>query len=109
MSLLEGGRSLTQVELTERPIDCQSVLRSVMSTQAGAVVLFLGTVRELTGGRATNSLQYEAFGPMARHQLERLCRLAAERWPIIACRVEHRVGHLDLGEVAVAVAVSTHH
>ncbi|MFO0916427.1 MAG: molybdenum cofactor biosynthesis protein MoaE [Pirellulales bacterium] len=97
------------VELTEDPIDTTSVLQSVHSVRAGAVVLFLGTVRELTGDQVTQSLVYEAFGPMARYQLELLCQTAAQRWPIVGCRVVHRVGPLALGEVAVAVAVSTPH
>jgi molybdopterin synthase catalytic subunit len=46
---------------------------------------------------------------MAAHQLQRLAHAALERWPLTACRIVHRLGHLDLGEIAVAIAVSSPH
>ena len=97
------------LQLTHDKIDTAAVLDSVATVQAGAVVLFLGTVRELTEGRQTASLDYECYPTMAEKKLLELASLARERWPVLACTVVHRLGHLDLGEVAVAVAVSTPH
>ena len=62
------------IELTERPIDSQEVLSRVSSTQAGAVVLFLGTTREFTRGRQTLSLNYECYAEMAEKKLAELSR-----------------------------------
>jgi len=56
------------IELTDRPIDTQRVLEQVASPAAGAVVLFLGTVREQSGGRTTLAIQYEAYAQMARRE-----------------------------------------
>jgi molybdopterin synthase catalytic subunit len=81
----------------------------VRSTQAGAVCLFLGTVRELTAGRQTVSLDYEAYPEMAAKKLAELEDQARSRWPIIELAVVHRLGHLELGDVSVAVAVSCPH
>lgn len=97
------------VEITEGPIDFAAVTESVRSDLAGAVCLFLGTVREMTGERRTSSLEYEAYPVMARKKLEELEAEARRRWPILEAALVHRVGHLDLGEVSVAVAVSTPH
>lgn len=97
------------VQLTEEPIVLDDIYHAVRSRRAGAVVMFLGTVRELTGERWTDSLHYEAYGAMAYQQLEKICRVAGERWPVLECQVVHRLGPLELGEVAVVVAVSTPH
>lgn len=97
------------IELTQNPIDTADLLRKVGSNQAGAVVLFLGTVRELTGERRTIALDYECYPEMAEKQLQDLESQARARWPIIECAIVHRLGHLELGEASVAVAVSTAH
>jgi molybdopterin synthase catalytic subunit len=97
------------IALTNQTIDASDVLRRVGSPLAGAVVLFLGTTRELTGERRTESLDYEAFGAMAEAKLAELEAEARRRWPIVECAIVHRLGHLELGEASVAVAVSTPH
>jgi len=97
------------IELTEHPIDVAAVTESVRSFNAGAVVLFLGTVREFTGDAQTSSLEYEAYPAMAVQAMTELEAEARKRWPLVKVSVVHRSGHLDLGEVAVAVAVSSAH
>lgn len=97
------------VELTNNTIDSEAALRQVSSSEAGAVVLFLGTTREFTGDRQTESLDYECYDQMARNQLEQLEQQARQRWPIVGCLLMHRLGHLELGEASVLVAVSTAH
>lgn len=101
--------SPTTVELTSSPIDFAALTESVRSTQAGAVVLFLGTVRELTNGRRTAALDYDAYEDMARAKMLELGEEAAARWPIVRAALVHRLGHLELGDVSVAVAVSCPH
>lgn len=97
------------IRLTSDPIDYAEVAESVRSPASGAVVLFLGTVRELTEGRRTLALDYDAYGPMAEAKLNELERQARERWPVDQLAIVHRVGRLNLGEVSVAVAVSCPH
>jgi molybdopterin synthase catalytic subunit len=63
----------------------------------------------MTAGRQTLSLDYEAYPQMAEAKLAELLAEARRRWPIVEAAVVHRLGHLDLGEVSVAVAVSTPH
>src|SRR5580765_3193067 len=97
------------IQLTHEPIDFAALTESVRSNAAGAVVLFLGTVRELTNGRQTIALDYEAFPDMAAAKFEELINEARQRWPVVNAAIVHRLGRLELGDVSVAVAVSTPH
>lgn len=97
------------ISLTNEPIDVAALTESVRSDQAGAVVLFLGTVREMTHGRKTAALDYDAYPEMARAKMEELVAEAGRLWPIVKAAIAHRLGHLELGEVSVAIAVSTPH
>lgn len=71
--------------------------------------MFLGTTREFTDGRRTVSLDYECYPEMAAATLHELEAESRRRWPLIELSVVHRVGHLELGEVSVAIAVSSAH
>ncbi len=97
------------IEIVQQSIDPAAVLSEVQSRRAGAVVLFLGTTREVTGQRQTLSLDYECYGDMARRKMAELRQQALDRWPLTACAIVHRVGHLEPGEASVAVAVSSPH
>jgi molybdopterin synthase catalytic subunit len=97
------------IRLQAEPIDYADLTEQVRSPRAGAVVLFLGTVRELTNGRATASLDYEAYPSMAETMLAELEAETRSRWPVVEMALVHRLGHLELGEVSVAVAVSCPH
>jgi molybdopterin synthase catalytic subunit len=97
------------ITLTEHPIDMEQVTDSVRSPAAGAVVLFLGTVREFTHGTQTRFLEYSAYPAMALAQLQELRQEAVSRFHLVGASVVHRTGRLELGEVSVAVAVSAAH
>lgn len=97
------------IALTNDEIDVAKLLAQVASAQAGAVVLFLGTTREMTGDRRTKSLEYECYPEMAEKKLAELEQEARRRWPIVDCGIVHRLGHLELGAASVAIAVSTPH
>ena len=97
------------VILTNLPIDASAVLADVASYEAGAVVLFLGTTREFTQGRRTQSLDYECYPEMAEKKLAELEAEARRRWPLTGCSIVHRLGHMDIGETSVAVIVTSSH
>jgi molybdopterin synthase catalytic subunit len=97
------------VSLTDQPIDSAAVLAQVGTRDAGAVVLFLGTTREFTRGRRTASLDYECYPEMAQKKLAELEAEARRRWPLVGCSIVHRLGHLELGEASIAIAVSSPH
>jgi molybdopterin synthase catalytic subunit len=97
------------IELVREKIDSQAVLDAVATPGAGAIVLFLGTTREWTKGRRTLWLDYECYPELANRKLAELEAEARRRWPIIECRIVHRLGRVDLAEASVAVAVSSPH
>jgi molybdopterin synthase catalytic subunit len=97
------------VELTHNPIDTAILLERATTTRGGAVVLFLGTTREVTGDRRTLSLDYECYAEMARRKLAELESETRRRWPVLECAIVHRLGNLKPGEASVAIAVSTPH
>jgi molybdopterin synthase catalytic subunit len=102
-------RSIEMVLLTPDPIDHQALTESVRRPDCGAVVTFLGTVRDLTDGKVTVALDYEAYPGMAEAKMAEIERDTRRRWPVGEMRVVHRTGHLAVGEVSVAVAVSCPH
>ena len=95
--------------LTRDAIDYNALTEAVRSSRCGAVVLFLGTVRDLTGEQVTVFLDYEAYAPMAEKKLAEIEAEVRRRWPVGDVAMVHRLGRLDVGEVSVAVAVSTPH
>jgi len=98
-----------RVVLTDAPISVDRVLAEVADDRAGAVVLFLGVVRDNARGRRVQHLTYEAYETLARREIERIGAAALERWPITRVAFAHRTGRLGVGEVSVAIAVSAPH
>ena len=97
------------IRLTREPIDHHALTEAVRRHDCGAVVTFLGTVRDLTGDRLTSALDYEAYPGMAEKKMAEIERDTCERWPVGDIALVHRLGHLGVGEVSVAVAVSCPH
>jgi molybdopterin synthase catalytic subunit len=98
------------LEITDQPINVAAALAAVQTDAAGAVNAFVGTVRNQSGGRPVRCLHYESYDAMALHQLGRVVSQAVERWPMLEkVAVVHRKGTLELGDVAVVVAVATPH
>jgi molybdopterin synthase catalytic subunit len=95
--------------ITRKPIDPTKVLESVMDDSAGGVVLFIGTVRNSNRGRKVKAIDYEAYKEMAEQRIGELAKEVRRRWSVKALTFIHRVGTLRVGEVSVAVAVSSVH
>jgi molybdopterin synthase catalytic subunit len=95
--------------LTREPIDFAALTEAVRDPHCGAVCLFLGTVRDLTGEHVTVYLDYEAYAPMAEKKLAEIEAEVRRRWAVGGVAMAHRLGRLGVGEVSVAVAVSCPH
>lgn len=96
-------------EISKEPIDIQAVINKVVQREAGAITTFIGTVRELTHGKKTLFLIYEAYEAMAVKKLEQIGAEMEERWAGSIVAITHRVGRLDITDIAVVIAVSTPH
>jgi molybdopterin synthase catalytic subunit len=97
------------IRLTTEPIDDSQLTEQVRRADCGAVVTFLGTVRDLTGDRITVALDYDAYPGMAEKKMAEIEAETRARWPVGDLAMVHRLGHLDVGEISVAVAVSCPH
>lgn len=97
------------VRLEAAPIDVPRCLAFVQGPGQGAIVLFLGQVRDATGERAVTRLDYEAYPTMALSEMEALARTALEQHGAARVSLVHRTGELAIGETAVAIAVSAGH
>jgi molybdopterin synthase catalytic subunit len=96
-------------EISQEPINTQSVIDKVVQREAGAITTFIGTVRELTHGKKTLYLVYESYEPMAVKKLEQIGQEIEEKWSGSKVAITHRVGKLDITDIAVVIAVSTPH
>ncbi|CAI9396344.1 molybdenum cofactor biosynthesis protein MoaE [Niallia sp. Sow4_A1] len=96
-------------EIIDHPINIQNVMDKVIRRNAGAVTTFIGTVREMTAGKKTLYLSYEAYIPMAIKKMELIGEEVKEKWGDIEIAISHRVGKLEISDVAVVIAVSTPH
>jgi molybdopterin synthase catalytic subunit len=97
------------IQLTTNLIDYAALTEQVRRPDCGAVVTFLGTVRDLTDSRETVALDYEAYPGMAEKKMAEIERDTRARWPVGEMAMIHRLGHMNVGEVSVAVAVSCPH
>jgi molybdopterin synthase catalytic subunit len=98
------------VSVTPDPIDPGALVGAVSTPESGAVVVFLGTVRNHSPGRVgVTHLEYEAYREHVEAKIAEIVGEAHERWPLDAVAAAHRIGSLDVGETSVGVAVSSAH
>ena len=97
------------LEITAQPIDPATLRESLADPGAGGFCVFEGWVRNRNEGRAVRCLEYEAYEPVAIAEGERVIAEARLRFPFINARCVHRVGMLEIGELAVWVGVAAAH
>ncbi len=95
--------------LTHDPLDVPALIQTVAGPANGAVLVFLGVVREQAEGRPVSGMRYEAYEPMARSELDRIVEQAESRFDVSAVTAAHRLGDLGLEEASLAIAVSSPH
>ena len=98
-----------QFRFTDGPIDTDSARRELQSLSAGGYVSFEGWVRDLNEGQEVTRLEYEAFQELAVKEGGRIVEEALRRFPIKHALCIHRLGSLDLSDMAVWVGVSSVH
>ena len=98
-----------EFRLTSEPIDVAALMAGLRDTRAGACVTFEGRVRDKNGGRPVTALEYEAFAPLAGKEGGRILGEAREKFEILDAQCLHRTGRLQLGDIAVWIAVFSEH
>lgn len=97
------------IKLTDSPINIKDVIDSASVNGAGAVNVFIGTIRDTTNNKKVVQLEYEAYESMAVAETRKIVDEASKRWELLGYAISHRIGIVKPGEVAVVVAVSTKH
>lgn len=97
-------------EITEAELSADKVIARLADPGNGAVVTFVGVVRDNTDGRRVLYLEYEAYPEMAEQTLRQIGTEVQERWTSIRqVAIVHRVGRLEIGEASVVIALSAAH
>lgn len=102
-------KKMSVFEIVTKPIIPQAYADYVLRPEAGAVTVFTGHVREWTQGVRTLYLAYEAYIPMAEKKLAEIGREIEEKWVGTKVAIAHRIGELQIGDIAVVIAVSSPH
>jgi molybdopterin synthase catalytic subunit len=100
---------MIDIQLLETPLSVTTCSEFVATAEVGGSTVFVGTVRNQTKGKRVLRLDFEAYAPMAISEMRKIAEQACERWPVIKMAIHHRVGSLEVGEIAVIIAVSAAH
>jgi molybdopterin synthase catalytic subunit len=100
--------------ITDKPIDLQELIDDVSDEANGGIVAFLGVVRRWNDApdgtlREVHWLEYEAYAEAAEETMREIARQVHEKWGVSSIAMSHRIGHLEIGEAAVGVAVGAPH
>jgi molybdopterin synthase catalytic subunit len=95
--------------ICQEPLDLVELVRETEDHGTGALVIFVGTVRDTTEGQAVHAVTYEAHVELAERVLQEIEQEVLERFEVRRCRIRHRVGKLSLGEPSVIIVVRGGH
>lgn len=95
--------------ISPAPLDPVALQKALLDPRAGACVTFEGWVRNFNEGQSVQSLEYEAYVPLAETEGAKILEEARRKFALVAAAGVHRVGHLRLGEAAVWVGVTAEH
>ncbi len=100
---------MIEARLTPEPLDANALLREIADPQDGAAVLFLGVVRNHHQGRDVLRIDYEAYGPMALKELQKIAQDVARQHGLERVLVVHRFGRHEIGDASIAVVIGSPH
>ncbi len=95
--------------IVTEPLVLEPLLRETEDVSSGALVVFYGTVRDYNDGRPVQSMTYEAHVALAEKVLAEIEQEALAKFGARRCRIQHRIGHLGLGEPSVLIVVRAGH
>jgi molybdopterin synthase catalytic subunit len=100
---------MIDIQLKDTALDPQECIDFVSSDKAGGTTVFIGTVRDNTKGKKVIRLEFESYAPMAISEMRKIAEEAEKRWDAEKISIHHRVGILDIRDIAVVIAVATPH
>ena len=106
---VSGGVDDPRADIVDQAIDMQSLIEAVGDPACGAVLLFIGNVRDQHEHREVDSIVYDAYRSMALSQLEAIAADLEDASGNLRVRIVHRLGEIPVGEASVAIAVASPH
>ena len=97
------------IKIVDRPIDLQKLSLWLSDPSCGAEVHFIGKVRNHNEGKDVLAIEYQAYTDMALEEMNTIALEAKQKWPFYKCAFVHRLGQLSVGDVAVALLISSPH
>lgn len=91
------------------PLSTDALIAETWSPEDGALIVFAGTVRQHNGGKEVASIEYSAYEPVAERQLREIEQEAEHRFNVTRCRIQHRLGSMDIGDTSVLIVVCSPH
>jgi molybdopterin synthase catalytic subunit len=104
-----GSPAAVSCEIREAPLSLDAAVAAVQHPGAGGIVLFLGVVRDHAEQGSVSRLDYEAHTTLARKEMQRILTALVAEQPGVRLHVQHRIGRLAVGDMAVVVAASAAH
>jgi molybdopterin converting factor subunit 1 len=95
--------------ITRQPLNTDALVKRVAFPGAGAIITFIGVVRDNSKGKSVRYLEYEAYPEMAEQTLRDLIAEIHERWSDVRVAIAHRIGKVKIGEASLVIAVAAPH
>ncbi|KAA3615404.1 MAG: molybdenum cofactor biosynthesis protein MoaE [Calditrichaeota bacterium] len=97
------------VEITDKKIDVDALLKNTENPATGGVAIFIGRVRNHAHGKIVEKMEYFGYEKMAIFELEKIEAEARQKWPVREMAIVHRLGMQHIGDASVVIAVSCDH
>lgn len=97
------------LKLSRNPISVSDVYKEVESPSCGGVSVFVGTTRDHFDGKLVVKLEYESYEEMALKEIQKICVKIRDKWDVNNIAIIHRLGEVPVGEIGVAIAISSTH
>ena len=102
-------RKNIHIAIRDNTLNVRDIVSHINSDATGAENIFVGKVRDHSNGEDIQKLEYSAYVPMAEKEMRSIAEEALNKYEVDFIAVEHRIGMLEIGEVAVCIAVSAKH
>ena len=100
---------MIDIQIKAIPLSIKECEDWLTDNTVGGEVLFIGKVRNHTKGKEVLRLDFEAYEPMAISEMKKIAQQAMDKWPLKRIIIHHRVGALEIGEIAVIIGVASSH
>lgn len=96
---------MIDIAISEAKLDLD-LAQKAFDPATGAIDIFVGTVRNQTAGKRVLRLEFESYRGMAEKEMKKIAEHIQQKWPVQDIYIHHRVGTVDVGQIAVIIIVT---